>query len=129
MSEPVILVNKKNLPTLKRDFLTVNKMRISDNNDFVFLRITYHGGCKEHTFRLYGFYEDDRNLVLLLEHNAHGDQCKMIIEKDLTFDLSLIRKYCAIEKKKTTFSSLRLKMGKLEAEYSYSQPPVGKPTC
>jgi hypothetical protein len=125
MPEPVILVNKKNLPTLKRDFLTVNKMRIIDNNDNVVLRITYYGGCKEHTFRLYGFYEDERNLVLNLEHNANGDQCKMIIEKDLTFDFSPIRKHCTIEKRKATFSSLRLKMGKLETEYSYGQPRIG----
>jgi hypothetical protein len=49
----------------------------------------------------------------------------MIIEKDLIFGLSPIRKYCAIEKRKATFSSLRLKMGKLETEYSYGQPRIG----
>jgi hypothetical protein len=120
MLEQIILVNKKDLPILKKDFLTINKMSISDESNGILLRVTYHGGCKEHTFKLYGYYENKRKMNLCLEHNAHDDKCKRIIKEDLVFDLSPIREYYAKGKKNTIFSSLILRMGKLEVEYSYT---------
>jgi hypothetical protein len=119
VAEAIILVGKMNVSTLNRDFMVINKMNISDNNN-VLIGITFYGGCKEHTFKLYGFFEDDKNLSLHLEHNANGDQCKRLIREELFFDLSPIRKYYTIGLGKIPFASLKLKLGKLEAEYSFS---------
>jgi hypothetical protein len=92
MIDKVIIVDKKNIPNLTEDFVIINNMEI-DNNGNLLIGISFNGGCKEHLFRLFGFFEDQKTLILILEHNSNGDDCKMIVSKDLLFDLSVVRNH------------------------------------
>ena len=45
--------------------------------------VTYFVGCKEHSFRLFGYKETKNKIILSLEHNSNGDTCKKIREKNI----------------------------------------------
>src|SRR5215203_1811274 len=107
MTDKLILVNKNDIPALKKDHIIINKMEI---------KVLFHGGCKEHLFKLFGFFgEDNRILNLLLEHDSNGDNCKMIVRKDLIFDLLTVKNDFIIRNIQNNF--LILKLENLEAEY------------
>ena len=90
MIEKLILVDKKNIPALEKNFIVIKKMEIK-NNDNLLIGVLFHGGCKEHFFRLFGFFDDNKILNLLLDHDSNDDRCKMIVRQDLLFDLSVVR--------------------------------------
>ena len=114
MTEKIILVNKNNIPTLKKDHIVINKIEIKEKDNIV-IKVLFHGGCKEHLFRLFGFFEDNRILNLLLEHDSNGDNCKMIVRKDLIFDLLTVKNDFTMRNIRNNF--LMLKLGNLEAKY------------
>ena len=98
MAQEIILLNKKDIPNIEQNFLVIKKMGIKER-DTLLIEVTYYGGCKEHFFRLFGYFDDNTNLVFLLEHNANGDQCKSILRKELLFDLSPIKANFSIKSK------------------------------
>ena len=54
--------------------------------DSVRLRVTYPGGCEDHSFDL----DDERRgdtLALVLRHNAHGDTCEGQVYDEMTLPL------------------------------------------
>jgi len=115
MTDKLILVNKNDIPALKKDHIIINKMEIKDK-DNILIKVLFHGGCKEHLFKLFGFFgEDNRILNLLLEHDSNGDNCKMIVRKDLIFDLLTVKNDFIIRNIQNNF--LILKLENLEAEY------------
>jgi hypothetical protein len=90
MMDKVILIDKKNIPALEKNFIGINKMEIK-NKDNLLVGVLFHGGCKEHFFKLFGFFEDNEILNLILEHDSNGDPCKRVERKNLLFDLSPVR--------------------------------------
>ena len=56
------------------------------------LRVSYSGGCEEHTFDLYstrGIYESNPPQAdVYLSHDGNGDACRQLIREELTFDLT-----------------------------------------
>jgi len=115
MIEKVILVDKKNIPTLKKDYMVINKMEIKDK-DNILIKVLFHGGCKEHFFRLFGFFGDTGILSLLLEHDSNGDNCKMIVREDLVFNLSTVKNNYTI-RNDIQDNFLILKLENLETKY------------
>lgn len=63
-----------------------------ENNNTLSITVTYFGGCKKHSFELFGFKETKNKIILNLEHNTNGDTCKKIIRENLYFDLTPINK-------------------------------------
>lgn len=117
MIEKLILVDKKNIPVLEKNFIVINKMEIK-NRDNLLIGLLYHGGCKKHFFRLFGFFEDNRILSLLLDHDSNDDQCKMIVREDLLFDLSVVRDNYIVQNNIQN-NYLILKLEKLNVKYYF----------
>ncbi len=115
MIEKVILVDKKDIPTIKKDYIVINKMEIKDK-DNILIKVLFHGGCKDHLFRLFGFFGDRGILNLLLEHDSNGDNCKMIVREDLIFSLSTVKNNDTI-RNNIQDNFLLLKLENLEAKY------------
>ena len=68
--------NYLNIKKIQADNDTIiNGMQIKNNNTLSIL-VTYFGGCKEHSFKLFGFRETKNKVILSLEHNSNGDTCK-----------------------------------------------------
>ena len=68
MIEKVILVDKKNIPTLKKDYIVINKMEIKDK-DNILIKVLFHGGCKD--------------LLLQSFYNCH--HLNRVLKEDLKF--------------------------------------------
>jgi len=116
MSEKVILVDRNSVPNIEKNFLIINTIEIKDK-DTLLIRILFHGGCKDHLFKLIGFFDDDTNILnLILDHNANDDQCKMVVKQDLTFDLSTVKNNLTI-RNKIRGNFLILKLESLELKY------------
>jgi hypothetical protein len=63
--------------------------------DLLHATIQYGGGCTEHTFALLvvPIFQESYPVQMRgsLAHNAHGDMCRALIRRELTFDLSPLR--------------------------------------
>lgn len=71
---------------------------VSLQGTFLTLSIRYGGGCSNHDFRLYGgnhFVETaPAGGEVWLSHDANGDACEALLERELTFDIRpLERRY------------------------------------
>lgn len=107
--DKIILIDKKDISALEKNFIGINQMEIK-NKDNLLIGVLFNGGCKEHFFKLFGFFEDNEVLNLILEHDSNGDQCKMVERKNLLFDLSPIRNnYSVNETIQHKFLILKLK--------------------
>jgi hypothetical protein len=107
--DKIILIEKKDIPALENNFIGINKMEIK-NKDNLLIGVLFNGGCKEHFFKLFGFFDDNEILNLIIEHDSNGDQCKMVERKNLIFDLSPIRiEYLVNETIQHKFLILKLK--------------------
>lgn len=77
-------------PPIGQDGLVLSHAGLRD--DKVLLDIAYSGGCKPHDFQLSwdGKFLKSKPpaIVLMLSHNANGDECEMFIQERLEFDLS-----------------------------------------
>src|SRR6476619_4847238 len=117
MTQEIILIDKKDIPDIEQNFFVIKKMGIKER-DILLIEVTYYGGCKEHVFRLFGYFDDNTNIVFLLEHNANGDQCKSILRKELSFDLSSIKcKFEIKNRKNLRRRSLILNLQKMKTKY------------
>jgi hypothetical protein len=60
------------------------------------LRVHFGGGCAEHDFSLVysGAFRESHPVQtdLSLRHDAHDDPCRALLSRDLTFDLSPLRR-------------------------------------
>jgi len=90
MTSKVILTSKDKIKELRNNQIFINGMDVEINN-IISIQTTYSGGCKEHSFKLFGFIDDNNKIILTLQHNSNGDACKKIIKETLTFDLTPIK--------------------------------------
>ena len=82
--------NKWNV--LKMDSYRMDSVRV--DGDTLRLKISYSGGCREHTFRLWKLPPNTLvppPLELLLDHDAHGDMCEAWRTRWLAFSLRPLR--------------------------------------
>ena len=84
-----IILSKIPITKSKTNQIFINKIQI-ENNNTLSITVTYFGGCKKHSFQLFGFRETKNRIILNLEHNTNGDICKKIIREKLFFDLTPI---------------------------------------
>lgn len=65
---------------------------ISIKGNVLAIKVSYSGGCKDHTFDLIGSPNISKSLppirTIQLKHTANGDDCKKLEERILEFDLS-----------------------------------------
>ena len=89
-----VVLDALNFDSLRRDPISVLDVQL--NGDCLVLTLQYGGGCAEH--------EVDLALIqpfcgtpplppatFDIRHNAHGDACKALINKEYSFDISGIR--------------------------------------
>jgi len=64
-------------------------------NDTLRVTVEYSGGCARHNFSLHAsrvFMESHPvQSAIVIRHNANGDQCRAMLRRDLTFDLTRLR--------------------------------------
>jgi hypothetical protein len=84
-----ITLSKIPITKSKSNQIFINKMQIENNNTLSII-VTYFGGCRKHSFQLFGFRETKNKIILDLEHNTNGDTCKKIIRENIYFDLTPI---------------------------------------
>lgn len=71
-------------------------VRAELDGDVLKLHVRFGGGCADHDFSLIhtgGFMESHPvQTRLLLTHDAHGDNCRALLSRDLTFDLAPVKR-------------------------------------
>lgn len=79
-----------NRDSIEIDDFKINKSSI--NTNILTLNVSYGGGCKKHSFKLYStqgiYYSNPPQADVYLSHNANGDLCEAYITKNIKFDLS-----------------------------------------
>ena len=79
-----------NYDSLANDPVFINEAFI--DGSCLHLKISYGGGCREHTVDLARIHEDADHLTLLeLRHDSKGDMCEAFITKEYRFDLTKLR--------------------------------------
>lgn len=82
-------------PTTRRDPAEIVEARVE--GDRLHLRVRFGGGCAEHEFALVRgevFRESlPVQLDLALAHDARGDACRALLERDLAFDLAPVKRF------------------------------------
>jgi hypothetical protein len=96
------------------DQLTVDSARVREDRLHVF--VTYGGGCADHDFAAVahtGWMESEPvQLGLFIAHDAHGDPCYALLQRELTFDLDPVRRaYQAAYQTSTGRLTLRISAG------------------
>lgn len=74
--------------TMPNDPVIIHEASVND--DCLYLKVEYSGGCRNHYFNLVKINEDDYEkdtAVLELRHDANGDVCEAALSKDLQFSL------------------------------------------
>jgi hypothetical protein len=79
------------------DLLKMGRFRMDSvkvDGDTLRLKVSYSGGCREHTFKLWKLPPNallPPPVELLLDHDAHGDLCEAWLTRWLSFSLKPIR--------------------------------------
>lgn len=72
------------------DPLTIKSTKIEGN--MLKITVSHSGGCGAHKFTLYGSRNIQKSLPpirgLFLHHDLNGDNCRALIEHELSFDIS-----------------------------------------
>jgi hypothetical protein len=94
-------LNRKNevgiLQSNQWDKLKMDSFRMDSayvDRDTLRLKVSFSGGCREHTFNLWKLPPNalvPPQMELLLDHDAHGDNCKAWLTRWLAFSLRPIR--------------------------------------
>jgi hypothetical protein len=92
----VVLPEGSDAADWRQDPYSIEVAAIED--DTFRLRVSYTGGCEQHSFQLVASESFSRTgsieVGLLLSHNAKGDPCKALITQELRFDLSPLKREC-----------------------------------
>lgn len=84
------ILNKSQKPDyISNDFQIKN---FSINADTLFLDVVYSGGCTQHEFHAYkkDYYKESITIDII--HNNNSDACRALIEEQIWFDLSNLKK-------------------------------------
>lgn len=88
---PVTEIEPEDYSSIPNDPLTIHD--ISIDGDCLYLKVSFSGGCQNHTFNLIrvdGEHSDEETAVLELRHDANGDLCEAALSMDLRFNLSAL---------------------------------------
>ncbi len=86
------ILQKEQWDALKMDSYRLDTVFV--DGDTLRIKISYSGGCREHTFKLWKLPPNalvPPPVELLLEHDAHGDMCEAWLTRWLAFSLRPIR--------------------------------------
>ena len=79
--------------TTRQDPATILQARIQ--GDQLMVQVQFGGGCRDHEFARYSgdaFLESSPvQMRLRLAHDDHGDACRALLGRDLTFDLTPVK--------------------------------------
>ncbi len=90
---PYIDLNFNNYDSLARDPVYLHEAFV--DGDCLQIKISYSGGCKEHTIdlaRMLPWIAGTSSVpVFEIRHNANGDMCEAYFTKELRFDLTTLK--------------------------------------
>lgn len=89
---PLVDILKEDYPGISTD--PVNIQEISIDGECLYLRVSYSGGCRNHTFNLIRIVDstnEDDTAVLELVHDANGDLCEAWLSVELRFSLAVLK--------------------------------------
>ncbi len=89
---PVTEIVPEDYSSFPNDPLTIHD--ISIDGECLYLRVSYSGGCQNHSFNLVRADEehsDEDTPVLELRHDANGDLCEAALSMELRFNLSTLK--------------------------------------
>ena len=111
---PFIDLNSNNLDSLVTDPIFLHEAFVDGN--CLQIKISYSGGCKEHSIDLVGIQPSATNDSAIptfeISHNANGDMCEAYFTKELRFDLTPLN----IEGEKEFVLTARLTNGEIYRE-------------
>ncbi len=94
-SSSVRLINAENNSVIDKDLANVKNVSLV--GDELIFDIEYGGGCEEHELNLFAYKEimksNPAQVTVRLSHNSNGDMCEALISKNVSFDLSSLKKY------------------------------------
>jgi glutaredoxin-related protein len=88
----VAILQENQWDELKMDRFRMDSVYV--DGDTLRLKVSYSGGCREHTFKLWKLPPNalvPPPVELLLDHDAHGDMCEAWLTKWLAYSLKPIR--------------------------------------
>ncbi|MFV0590419.1 MAG: hypothetical protein ACK5M7_03465 [Draconibacterium sp.] len=89
---PYVNLYFENYDSLSRD--PVHMHEVYMDADCLYLKLSYGGGCQEHTItlaRLHSINDNDEVPVFEIRHNANDDLCEAWFTREFRFDLSSLR--------------------------------------
>ena len=111
---PFIDLNSTNPDSLAHDPVYLQEAFV--DGDCLQIKISYSGGCKEHTINLVLIQPSATNDLTIpvfeISHNANGDMCEAYFTKELRFDLTPLK----IDGEKEFVLSARLTNGEVYSE-------------
>lgn len=117
-NEDVLLIGKLDMLRDSSDAIKVEDVKI--NGDKLEIKVSYGGGCENHSFELIGSPNISKSLPpirsIQLIHRANKDVCKALIIKELTFDIS------AFAYKKESGSTIYLQLDGWDQKLLYTYP-------
>ena len=90
---PYVDIYFENYDSLARDPIYLHEAFV--DGDCLHLKISYSGGCREHTIdlaRMNAWYTGSTSIPTFeIRHNANGDLCEAFFTKELAFDLTPLK--------------------------------------
>jgi len=94
-SNSVQLISEEDNSVIYKDMANVKNVSLV--GDELIFDIEYGGGCEEHELNLFAYKEimesNPAQVTVRLSHNSNGDMCEALISKNVSFDLSSLKKY------------------------------------
>lgn len=86
---PVVIANP---PPIKNKSMNMNISSAIIKGNFLYVDITYGGGCKPHLFELYSSGKAENGIIqVYLTDHVTDDLCKKLIKESLTFEIRALR--------------------------------------
>jgi len=116
--EEMIIIGKLDTISDSSDAIKFEDVKLNGNT--LEIKVSYGGGCENHTFELIGSPNISKSLPpirsIQLIHRANKDACKALIIKDLIFDVS------SFTYKKETGTTIYLQLDGWDQKLLYTYP-------
>jgi len=116
--EEMIIIGKLDTISDSSDAIKFEDVKLNGNT--LEIKVSYGGGCENHTFELIGSPNISKSLPpirsIQLIHRAHKDACKALIIKEMAFDIS------AFAYKKESGSTIYLQLDGWDEKLLYTYP-------
>ena len=117
-NEAMIIIGKLDTVNDSSDAIKFEDVKLNGNT--LEIKVSYSGGCENHTFDLIGSPNISKSLPpirsIQLIHRANKDACKALIIKDLIFDVS------SFTYKKESGSTIYLQLDGWDQKLLYTYP-------